>query len=66
MMNQVETLVRATLRERGVPASDEEIEALVSAYPAFKANLDSLYAVTDARHDQPAVSFAPDTNVSEW
>ena len=65
-MNQIETLVRTALQEHGVPASDEEIEALVSTYPAFKARLESLYALTDSRHDQPAVSFAPDANVSEW
>ena len=65
-MNQIEMLVRTTLQEHGVPASDEEIEALVSAYPAFKARLESLYAVTVARHEQPAVSFVPNTNVAEW
>jgi hypothetical protein len=65
-MNQIETLVRAALQEHGVPASDEEVEALVSAYPAFKARLESLYAVTDARHEQPAVSFVPNANVVEW
>jgi hypothetical protein len=51
-MNRVQTLVRTALQERGVPASDEEIEALVAAYPAFKARLESLYAVTDARDEQ--------------
>ncbi len=51
-MNQVETLVRTALQERGVPAGDEEIEALVAAYPAFKARLDSLYAVTDTCDEQ--------------
>jgi hypothetical protein len=65
-VNHVETLVRTALQERGVPASHEEIEALVAAYPAFKARVESLYAVTDARHEQPAVSFVPNTNVAEW
>jgi hypothetical protein len=64
-MNHVETLVRAVLEDRGVPASDEEIGALVAAYPAFRARLESLYAVTDARHEQPAVSFLPNPNVAE-
>jgi hypothetical protein len=65
-MNQIETLVRTVLQERGVPASDEEIEALVSGYQAFKTRLESLYAVTGGRDDQPAVSFVPDANVSQW
>ncbi len=58
-MNEVETLVRSVLRERGVPASDDEIEALVAVYPEFKARLGSLYAVTarenDENHQQGAI-----------
>jgi hypothetical protein len=59
VVNQVETLVRTVLRERGVPAGDDEIEALVAAYPEFKARLESLYAVTarenDDNHQQGAI-----------
>jgi hypothetical protein len=65
-VNQIETLIRLALQERGVPVTPEEIEALVVAYPAFKARVERLYAVTEARYESPAVSFAPDTSVVEW
>jgi hypothetical protein len=65
-MNQVETLIRLALQERGVPVSTEEIEALVAAYPAFKARVEGLYAVTEARYELPAVSFASQTSGVEW
>ena len=65
-MNQIETLVRTVLRERGVPASDEEIEALVSDTKRSSRAWSTLYVVTDGRDDQPAVSFVPNANVSQW
>jgi hypothetical protein len=59
-MNEIEALVRMALEHAGVPASDEEIAAVVAAYASFKAGVESLYAVADARHESPALSFQPD------
>jgi hypothetical protein len=59
-MNEVETLVKMALEHAGVPASDEEIEAVAAAYPSFKAGVESLYAVSDARYESPVLSFLPD------
>lgn len=65
-MTDAETTVRTMLDAAGLPASEEEIEGLVRAYPDFKAGIESLYAVTDARYESPAMHFDPDPTFEDW
>jgi hypothetical protein len=65
-MSDADNVVRTMLGEAGLPASEEEIEGLVTSYPEFKAGVESLYGVTDARYESPAVKFDPDPTFSDW
>ena len=65
-MSDPETVVRTMLGEAGLPASEEEIEALVKAYPAHKAGIESLYAVAEAKYESPCLTFNPNPTFADW
>lgn len=65
-MNDAETVVRTMLGEAGLPASEEEIATLVKAYPRFKAGIEALYAVADARYEAPALTFKANPTFADW
>ena len=65
-MSDAETVVRMLLGEAGLPASEAEIATLAAAYPAFKAGIESLYAVAEARYESPALHFEVSPVFSDW
>jgi hypothetical protein len=65
-VSDADTVVRTMLAEAGLPAGEDEIEALVRAYPAFKAGIESLYAVEAARYESPALHFDPAPVFADW
>jgi hypothetical protein len=62
-----ETQVRAMLAAAGLPATPDEVAALAARYPAFRAAVDALYEVGEARYADPALRFrAADTARADW
>lgn len=53
----VERKVRDLLTEAGFSLTEEQIAKFVAAYPALRAGADSLFAVDEARYEEPAVIY---------
>ena len=51
----VERKVRDLLAEAGFTLTEEQIAIFVEAYPALREGADSLFAVQEARYEEPAV-----------
>lgn len=52
--------VRTLLAQNGIPATEAEIAALAAGYPALRASVDALYALTEVRYLDPALRFRAD------
>jgi hypothetical protein len=62
-----ETAVREMLTAAGLSPSQDEIAAACAAYPAFRATVNALYDVKEARYADPALRFrAADTARVDW
>jgi hypothetical protein len=62
-----ETAVREMLTAAGLSPSQDEIAATCAVYPAFRASVDALYDVAEARYADPALRFrAADTVRVDW
>jgi hypothetical protein len=62
-----EATVRGMLAAAGLSPSQDEIAALCAGYPAFRASVDALYDVAEARYADPALRFrAADTARVDW
>ncbi|MCA9847619.1 MAG: hypothetical protein KC472_06570 [Dehalococcoidia bacterium] len=53
----VERKVRDLLAEAGFTLTEEQIAIFVEAYPALREGADSLFAVQEARYEEPAVIY---------
>jgi hypothetical protein len=65
-MVDADSVVRLMLSEARLPASEEELDALAKVYPRLKREIESLYAVTEARYELPALTFTPDPTFGDW
>jgi hypothetical protein len=62
-----ETAARAMLAAAGLSPSEAEITSICAGYPAFRAAIDVLYQVPEARYADPALRFrAADTAQADW
>lgn len=61
-----ELTVRTFLAAAGLAPSEEEVAALVAAYPRHKAGIESLYAVAETRYESPALIFNPVPVFQDW
>ena len=61
-----ETIVRAMLGAVGLPADEEEIASLVKVFTEQHAEIESLYAVAETRHESPALIFKPNPTFAKW
>ena len=62
-----ETTVRALLAAARLTPSEPEIAAIVAGYPLFRAAVDALHLVPEARYADPALRFrAADTDRADW
>ncbi|HEY1831430.1 MAG TPA: hypothetical protein VGG38_14440 [Acidimicrobiales bacterium] len=59
-------LVKMLLAMAGVPATEEEIELVISQYARLKGMIDVLYAVEEARYESPALHFTATPTYAEW
>ena len=66
MNEDIDATVRTLLGAAGLKPSEEEIATLVAAYPAHKAGVESLYAVTEARYGAPALVFSATPTFADW
>ena len=53
------TLVLAALQQYGLSPSPAEVDALVATYPLVRAEMARLYAVDEARYEDPALTYDP-------
>ena len=53
----VERKVRDLLAEACFTLTEEQIAIFVEAYPALREGADSLFAVKEARYEEPAVIY---------
>ena len=58
--------VATLLAGAGLHPSTEEFDLLVAAYPLHKQGIESLYAITEARYEAPALVFNPTPVFEEW
>jgi hypothetical protein len=64
---QSQAAVRGMLAAAGLSPGEDETAALCSGYPAFRASVDALYDVAEARYADPALRFrAADTARADW
>jgi hypothetical protein len=55
------------LTAAGLTPGEDEVAALCDGYPAFRASVDVLYDVAEARYADPALRFrAADTARADW
>jgi hypothetical protein len=54
------------LAAAGLPASEEEVQALAAQYPAIRAGADALYAPPAGRYVDPALRFHADATITDW
>ena len=59
-------LVKMLLASAGVPATDEEIDLVITQYGRLKVMIDVLYAVEEARYESPALHFSATPTYAEW
>jgi hypothetical protein len=50
-------LVPALLQAAGLAPSEEEVAAMVAAFPGRAAAIESLYAVPETRYEEPGLVF---------
>lgn len=61
-----EETVRALAAAAGIRPDDEELAELIRVYPRFRAALDELYAVQEARYASPALVFSAVRANVDW
>lgn len=66
MSAESRTIVTTLLGEAGLPASPEEIDQLAEAYVGLRADIESLYAVAEAKYESPGLHFNPDPTFADW
>jgi hypothetical protein len=57
MSNDPTMLVNQALLAAGIVPSEEEVAALVAATPARQEAVEKLYAVAEARYEEPCLVF---------
>ncbi|MEV6559587.1 hypothetical protein AB0M22_27975 [Nocardia sp. NPDC051756] len=65
-MNESFDTVRTLLNAAGLPANAAEMAGLATTYLAYRAAIDALYAVLEARYVDPATRFHAAARVEEW
>ncbi|MCV7256879.1 amidase [Mycobacterium hackensackense] len=58
--------VRALLRVAELPASDAEVRALATSYPALRAAVDTLAGLAEVRYADPALRFRAEATITDW
>lgn len=53
----IEKRVRDLLTEAGFSLTDQQVAIFTRAYPHLRAGADSLFAVKEARYEEPAIIF---------
>jgi hypothetical protein len=66
MDRPVEQTVRTLLAVAGISADDEALAELTRVYPVFRAALDTLYTVPEARYESPAPVFRASGTYVDW
>jgi hypothetical protein len=61
-----EETVRALVDAAALRPDAEEMAELVRVYPVFRAGLDALYAVPEARYESPSLVFGAAGPLVEW
>jgi hypothetical protein len=56
----------AMLEAAGLKPSDAERAELAAAYATFKPGVDALYALPEAKYEDPALVFVSDPHLTPW
>jgi citrate lyase beta subunit len=65
-MDAIETTVRSLLAAAKLAPSEEEIAGLVSGYEDYRAGIEALYSVPEARYASPALIFNAAPVFADW
>jgi hypothetical protein len=65
-MSATETTVRSLLAAANLAPSEEEIAGLVDGYEDYRAGIEALYAVPEARYAAPALIFNAAPVFADW
>jgi hypothetical protein len=66
MADETEITVRSLLTAARLEPSEEEIASLVESYAEYRAGIDLLYAVPEARYASPALIFNAAPTFADW
>jgi hypothetical protein len=66
MSEDIETTVRTLVAAAGLTPSEEELATLVAGYPGYKAGIESLYAIPEARYAAPGLIFSATPTFADW
>jgi len=58
-MSSAINLIICLAEQARLPLSEEELDAAVAAYPAFRADIDALYNVPMEPDEVPCVTYVP-------
>ncbi len=61
-----EATVRGLVAAAGLKPSQHELATLIGAYPEFRARMDAMHALTEARYEVPSLVFDPDPTFIDW
>jgi hypothetical protein len=61
-----EDTVRSALAAAGLSPSDDEVAVMVEGYADYRAAIDALYAVPEARYASPALVFSASPVFVDW
>lgn len=59
-------LVASRLVDAGLTPTEKDVQLVAGAYALLGDGVDALYAVAEARYDEPAVTFRADAPLDVW
>jgi hypothetical protein len=59
-------MVRRLMAGSGLRPSDDELESFATSYVMLRAGIESLYAIPEARYEDPALVFRADPSFEDW
>jgi hypothetical protein len=65
-MSELENIVESLLHAAGFSPSAEELCFLTATYETFKIQVESLYEISGACYELPALRFEAKPNLTSW
>ena len=65
-LKDTDATVRHLLAAAGLKPRDDELAILVAAYPDYRAEIDALHGIDEARYENSALVFSASPEFASW